>query len=151
MKNKLFLAGIVGMLLVFGVMVTSCDNVTQVEGTVFTKTPKTDGVSSVTATKTTDGNSIIVTWSAVENVSSYELRVKQEGKQTAAWAGSSNNSYKYGANGDPTANDDVDAWSARIDFTDSSYVIAKSYVFGVRAYNIDGEVSDIVWSTPVQR
>jgi hypothetical protein len=107
--------------------------------------------ANVTATKTTDGNYVIVTWDAVDGASGYMVYMQQAGKKSVSLIGSGGNSPMYAlADGALSENTDIDKWYNRVTVVKVApgAWTSKSYRFGVRssAMNSNTAASDIVWS-----
>ncbi|GHU59583.1 hypothetical protein FACS189444_5160 [Spirochaetia bacterium] len=143
--------------LAFGLVLAGCDNGAQeIEGAVGISTEAPAQVSAVTVTATTNNQYFIVSWTAPAEDLSYEVHFVQDGKLSNVWGGSDQNTYKYAAaDGEQSANDDLDNWSVRISSSQLANLTQTpgAYKFGVRtSFNnsdINSKGSDIVWSTPV--
>ncbi|GHU96674.1 hypothetical protein FACS189483_00340 [Spirochaetia bacterium] len=152
--KKLQKVGILACALVLSLVVAGCENgIQEIEGNVGINTNKAPQVSSVTVTKTTDGQYYIVSWDAVAEDVSYALYFKQEGKKSSInTSGNPQNAQKFAtADGAPSVNDDSDKWSVRITSTPATF--AGSFSYGVRTSSSSGSVvtsapSDIKWSAP---
>jgi hypothetical protein len=150
MKTKWFLMGIIGILLVFGFVFSGCENGVQDVKVVEQNYPKANAVASVSAVKTTNNTYAIVSWNAVDNASSYYVYYQQEGKKTITSYSGGQNTNTYAADGTPSANADVDKWSARIDI---SNFIGGRYRFGVESESRNNNIqnSDIIWSEYISK
>jgi hypothetical protein len=158
MKNKLFLMGMVSLLL--AIVLMGCDEATQIEGDVGIKTTKAAQVAKVDADLTTNKTYIIVKFDAVANASSYELYVGQDGKKTIESSSShdSSPSWEYtfaDADGSYTLNTDIDKFATRIPVTMFPVQTAGTkYKFGISTLpfgnSVSAVASDIVWSDWVE-
>ena len=159
MMNKKIWMGMFVLLLVFGIVVVSCDNgdnSTTIDE-VSIKTQKPPQVSSVTVTKTTNNLHYIVSWDAIGDDStaySYSVYFKQDGKKSSTSISGAQNLYKYDpATGDQIANDDLDKWSCRVSSLTSLASAAGSYCFGVRtsggATIFTSTASDVKWGNSI--
>jgi len=156
MMNKKIWMGILVILLVFGIVVVSCDN-----GDNSTTIDKVDlnygkspPVSSVTVTKTTNNLHYIVSWDAIEVPVSYYVCFKQDGKNSFSSISGAQNLYRYDlATGDQIPNDNLDKWSCRVSSLNTIISAAGSYSFGVRTYLNDGSISnlssDVKWGSSI--
>jgi hypothetical protein len=150
MKNKLFLG--LAVLLIAGITFTACKNDIM---DVRIVPDKANAVASVTATLTTDKTAVILTWDAVDNVSSYSLRYRMiDTKTVESLSGGSyvQNEYTYAvANGASSQNTDPDKWSTLVTLSSAGLTAGKSYEFGVRTSVLVGNAdsSDIVWSNAI--
>jgi hypothetical protein len=157
MKNKCFLVGIISILLVFGFAFSGCEN--GVQEVKLVEQDRASAVSNLTATRTTDGNNVIVQWDAADNASAYRIYYQYVGTKTIYRAGSGQNDYTYQSNGTPVTNFTPDRWSDSVSMASMlSYIPSGTQIrFGVSTES-DSEIigghatiySGIVWSAPVQ-
>jgi hypothetical protein len=152
MKNKLFLIGLAVLLVM---AFTACQNGVQ---DVRMKLDQPNEVAAVTATLTTAAGTkyVILTWDAVENVSSYYVYYKVDGSKSTVSSGNGSNRYVYAAaDGTRTDNTDPDKWSYIITASgnNSDLIPGKSIIFGVRTQALvtttQSTNSDIVWSNAI--
>jgi hypothetical protein len=93
MKNKLFLAGMIGAVLAFALAFSACDNGSGIQTVKRVNVPVIPGVSAVTVTAITDTasnpdvNYYVISWDAVARVPDgrYQVNVQEEGKNTIDW------------------------------------------------------------------
>ncbi|MDR2500691.1 MAG: hypothetical protein LBD37_06375 [Treponema sp.] len=149
MKNKRLLPGMSGiMAAALAVLCIGCADVQEITGEVGILSQKADPVDRVTAQKTNNGEHVILTWYAVDNVETYRLYIQEGDKKTilpgSAWQIAAQNEKRYANDGAESDNTDIDWWSARIPVAQG--IAGKRYRFGVRVHDFDSRVSDIVWS-----
>jgi hypothetical protein len=146
------------------VMIIACNDgaqegVQEIEGTVAIIQPKTKPVTAVTAATTSNGEYVVITWDAVDDVVNYNVIVQQENAMgnasLSAFAGVGYTGpqcvYKYSlADGSQSSNENWNRYSVRLTVANvrSNTVSGKRYRFGV--YPTDrGDIfgtSDITWS-----
>ena len=164
MKKKLFYLVMFNIVLALGIMVIGCDDggsgVTEVKGTVTMEPFKTNPVPSVTATKTNNGEYIIITFDAVDDVGGYSFIVQQENTKGlvtinsfAAYYSTPQVIKKYDIeDGNDTLNDNWDKYYARITIAGTNAIPGKKYRFGVWTFDKIGlfGTSDTTWSNYIQ-
>jgi hypothetical protein len=149
MKNKLFLIGLAVLLVM---AFTACQNGVQDVKVQYDKANEVAAVTATLTTNTTGTRYVIVTWSAVEDVSGYNVVYKRGAEKVEhSSGGSARNFGTYAvADGTWTDNEDPDTLSVLISLSGgySTFVSGKSYTFGVRTSSNDysTEDSDVVWA-----
>ncbi|MCL2130119.1 MAG: hypothetical protein FWH35_07190 [Treponema sp.] len=147
MKNKF---GYIILLVLVLTVFFGCKNGTQeVDGEINIALVKSTPVDSVSAEKTTDSNYVIITFDAVENVSSYRVFYQMEGKLSYSSSLPVYNDLTYAlANGAASVNSKPNKFSRRYD--SSVFIAGKRYRFGVRTSMFESDYSstysEITWS-----